>query len=58
MVPGGMDAWSDHGPEVWLSGAKGRRVTFTATLEQSDREVGFGFFSRPAKARVLTPSND
>lgn len=36
---------------VYLS--VGDRIEFTATVEQSDRDECFGFFSRPSKAKVL-----
>jgi len=32
---------------------KGDRVTFSATVEQSDRDECFGFYKRPTKASVL-----
>jgi hypothetical protein len=33
-------------------GIKGRRITFTATVEASSDDKGFGFFSRPTKAEL------
>lgn len=50
-----------YGPECWFRGVdgveddhgvKGRRITFTATVEASDDDPGFGFFSRPTKAQL------
>ncbi|QKN87732.1 hypothetical protein IXEL_31 [Microbacterium phage Ixel] len=49
------------GPACWLLGAdgtdeqgiKGRRITFTATLEPSKDDVSFAFGSRPAKGAWL-----
>lgn len=50
----------DRGFKVWgtvpsglPSGLRGRRVTFTATLEASKDDSAFGFFSRPTSAKVL-----
>jgi hypothetical protein len=31
---------------------KGERVTFTATVQRSDRDESFGFFKRPTKAEI------
>lgn len=47
----------DFGPECWFSGTqngsypgvKGRRITFTATLQPSRDDVSFAFGSRPTK---------
>lgn len=37
-----------------LSGAeRGDRVTFTAALEASEKDPGFGFFKRPTKAQIV-----
>lgn len=51
-----------YGYSVWFTGSvneperftgiKGRRVTFSATVEASKDDKGFGFFSRPTKASV------
>ncbi len=41
------------GPAVWSEAAKGRRVTFTATVEASDDDEAFGFFKRPTKAALV-----
>lgn len=48
------------GPNVWFqgtegrwAGVKGRRVTFTATLEQSHDDKSFAFGSRPTKGTWL-----
>ena len=49
----------DFGPYCWLlgadswSGAKGRRITMTATLEPSSDDPSFAFGSRPAKGSWL-----
>jgi hypothetical protein len=53
----------DYGYAVWFLGTevngetkygiKGRRITFTATLEQSSDDVSFGFGSRPSKGSWL-----
>jgi hypothetical protein len=55
-----MTVKDDRGFKVWgtqprsLYEAKvGDRVTFTATLERSDRDEFFGFFKRPSKAKTL-----
>ena len=32
---------------------KGRRVEFTATVEVSDNDPAFGFYSRPSKASLV-----
>ncbi len=44
-LPGNLEP-SDYD----LSALAGRRVTFTATLEPSDRDQTFGFYKRPTKA--------
>ena len=41
-----------YGPDCWEEEAKGRRVTFTATLERSRDDANFGFYSRPSKAAL------
>lgn len=46
-------AGSTTEPERGLNGIKGRRITFTATLEQSRDDVSFGFGSRPTKGAWL-----
>lgn len=43
----------DYGPEVYLEAAKGRKITFTATLAPSDDDPKFGFYSRPRKASLV-----
>jgi hypothetical protein len=50
----------DRGFKVWgtvpaaLKGeVKGQRISFSATVEAKQGEVGFGFFKRPTKAQVL-----
>lgn len=51
----------DYGYAVWFlgttdgsqTGVKGRRITFTATLEQSSDAQDFGFGSRPTKGAWL-----
>ncbi len=43
----------DQGPEVWFEAAKGKKVSFTATVEVSKDDHSFGFFSRPTKGQVL-----
>ena len=49
----------DGGYKVWgsvpssLDVETGARIAFTATVERSAQDVDFGFFKRPAKARVL-----
>lgn len=50
-----------YGPACWFlgtqgtdeQGVKGRRITFTATLEQSRDDASFGFGSRPTKGQWL-----
>jgi hypothetical protein len=50
-----------YGPACWFlgtqgtdeQGVKGRRITFTATLEQSRDDASFGFGSRPTKGAWL-----
>ena len=50
-----------YGPGCWFlgtdgtdeQGVKGRRITFTATLEQSRDDASFGFGSRPSKGAWL-----
>lgn len=37
---------------AWFNGLRGRTVTMTATVEQSDRDPAFGFFKRPVKVTV------
>lgn len=44
---------SDYGPEHWFSEVKGARVSFVATVEASQDDKAFGFFSRPTKAVVV-----
>lgn len=55
-----MTVKDDRGFSVWGTQPKslyeakvGDRVTFTATLERSDRDEFFGFFSRPSKAATV-----
>ena len=57
----GRDRYS-YGSTVWFGGSvnepeftgvKGRRITFTATLEPSKDDQGFGFGSRPTKGAWL-----
>lgn len=55
-----MTVRDDRGFKVWgtqpraLYEAKvGARVTFTATVEKSDRDETFGFFKRPTKPAIL-----
>lgn len=54
-----MTVRDDRGFTVWgtepssISVSVGDRVEFTATVERSDRDECFGFFSRPSKAQVL-----
>jgi len=51
----------DFGPACWFlgtddskyTGVKGRRITFTATVEVSQDDNGFGFGSRPTKGAWL-----
>ena len=51
----------DFGPECWFlgtddgkyAGGKGRRITFTATIEASKDDKSFGFGSRPTKGSWL-----
>lgn len=38
------------------AGLKGCEVEFTGTVQQGDRDKFFGFFKRPAKSRIVTPS--
>ena len=56
-----MTVRDDRGFKVWISvpaaitnPEKGLRVTFTATLEQSDRDETFAFGKRPTRASVLS----
>ena len=46
----GEDYDPEHG---WLQAAKGRRITFTATLTPSNDDTAFGFGSRPTKGAWL-----
>lgn len=54
-----MTVKDDRGFTVWgttpssLEPSVGDRVQFTATVERSDRDECFGFYSRPAKASLL-----
>lgn len=51
----GYSVWfegSSNEPEVF-KGVKGRRITFTATLEPSSDDVSFAFGSRPTKGAWL-----
>ncbi len=41
-----------YGPDTWHRVAKGARVTFVATVEASQDDKAFGFFSRPTRATV------
>lgn len=43
----------DYGPDCWLDTAKHRKVTFVATLEPSNDDPKFGFFSRANKATTV-----
>lgn len=55
-------SWRDYGPTCWFEGTesdnyqggvRGRRITFTATLTQSDRDASFAFGSRPTRGAWL-----
>jgi hypothetical protein len=51
------DGWKVWGtvPSMILDGlTRGDEVEFTATVKVSDDDPKFGFFSRPAKAAVLS----
>lgn len=54
-----MTVKDDRGFKVWgsvpraVSAQKGARVTFSATVEKSDRDETFGFFKRPTNAELL-----
>ena len=55
-----MTVADDRGFKIWGSipaaldeAERGDRVTFTATLERSERDDTFGFFKRPAKAEIV-----
>jgi len=37
---------------------RGDRITFTATVERSDRDPSFGFFKRPRKASIISYATD
>lgn len=60
VTAAGRSIW-DFGPACWFLGAqgtdeqgvKGRRITFTATLEPSKDDVAFAFGSRPTKGAWL-----
>lgn len=39
--------------EFMNTNGKGKRISFTATLQQSDRDAKFGFGKRPSKAALL-----
>jgi hypothetical protein len=43
----------DFGSECWTEALKGRRVTFVAKVERSERDESFGFYSRPTKAALV-----
>ncbi len=52
------DGWKIWGGTVPLGldfggPARGHRIAFTATVEASDDDASFGYFTRPAKARIL-----
>lgn len=50
-IPTGV--WNDmHHAEKHLDDLRGKVVTMTATVEASDKDHTFGFFSRPAKAKA------
>lgn len=60
MTDGGNKVWGTVPRDIAYSDKiqndgdlKGKRVRFTATVEKSDRDDHFGFFSRPAKAEIL-----
>jgi hypothetical protein len=51
----GYTVWfegSSNEPELY-KGVKGRKITFSATVEPSKDDKSFGFFSRPTKAAVV-----
>lgn len=54
-----MTVRDDRGFVVWgtqpssITVSVGDRVEFTATVERSDRDECFGFYSRPSKAKVI-----
>lgn len=56
-----MTVRDDAGFTVWgsqpsaLFPQRGDRITFTATVERSDRDESFGFFKRPTKATITAP---
>lgn len=52
----GYSVWfegSSNETTIGLDGIKGRRITFSATVEASNDDKGFGFFSRPTKAAPI-----
>lgn len=42
---------------TWVKVGKGMRVTFTATTKPSEEDEHFGFYSRPANAKVINDLN-
>ena len=54
-----MTVKDDRGFRVWgtipsaINPSVGDRVAFTATVEKSDKDSTFGFYTRPSKARML-----
>jgi hypothetical protein len=52
----GFRVWGSVPSALWEAGLrnlKGRRVSMTATVERSQKDEAFGFYSRPTKAGLL-----
>ncbi len=53
----GFVLWGTQ-PSALSEAEKGDRVTFTATVERSERDEFFGFFKRPTKTAIIEKSLD
>lgn len=53
MLDDGNKVWGSVPKSILSDDLKGKRVRFDATVEKSDNDEHFGYFSRPTKATVV-----